>query len=146
MALHADGQTPRMRERGPISLVLHQTTEPVVGIAFIVAPFLLGFDHASATVVSVVLGAAVLLVGMTTRWGMSIIDLIPLRGHFMADVGVGIVSIVAPFVLGFSDESAPTVFLVAMGVLELGAAFGTAWSPTGGEVRKPPSRVTMPTR
>jgi SPW repeat len=134
-----------MRDRGPIPLSAHQALEPVVGIVFILAPFVLGFDHATATAVSIILGAAVLLVGLTTRWRMSLIDLIPLRVHFMADVGVGVVAIVAPFVLGFSDESAPTVFLIVMGVLELGAAFGTAWKPEG-EQRRSQTHVTMPTR
>jgi hypothetical protein len=134
-----------MRDRGPISLSAHQAIEPIAGIIFIAAPFVLGFDHGAAKVVSIVLGAAVLLVGMTTRWRMSVIDLIPLRGHFMADVGVGVIAIVAPFVLGFSDESAPTVFLIVMGVLELGAALGTAWRPET-ERRQSRTHVTMPTR
>jgi hypothetical protein len=131
-----------MNDHGPISLETHQLIEPLAGIIFIVAPFVLGFDHGSAKTVSIVLGVLVLLVGLTTRWRMSIIDLIPLRGHFMADVGVGIVAIVSPFVLGFSDESAPTIFLIVMGVLELGAAFGTRWAPARD---RPRQRVTMPT-
>jgi cyanate permease len=133
-----------MRNRGPIPLTLHQAIEPVVGLIFILAPFVLGFDDSSAKTVSIVLGVAVLLVGMMTRWRMSIVKLIPLRGHFMADVGVGIVAILAPFVLGFSDESDATIFLVVMGVLELGAAFGTAWDATG-ESRRAQSRTAMPT-
>jgi cyanate permease len=133
-----------MRDRGPIPLALHQTVEPLVGLLFIVAPFVLGFDSDTAKAVSVVLGVLVLLVGMTTRWRMSVIDLIPLRGHFMADVGVGVVAIAAPFVLGFSDDRTATIFLVVMGVLELGAAFGTAWDEET-ETRGSTTRVTMPT-
>jgi hypothetical protein len=57
------------------------------------------------------------------------VKLIPLRAHLMTDVLIGIVSLAAPFVLGFSDETAPTVFFLVMGVGELAAALGTAWDP-----------------
>ena len=53
---------------------------------------------------------------------------IRLRVHAMIAL-IGIVSLVAPFVFGFSDETAPTVFFVVMGAGELVAAFGTAWRP-----------------
>jgi hypothetical protein len=43
------------------------------------------------------------------------------------DVLLGVVSIGAPFVLGFGDETAATISFVVMGVGELGTAFGTAW-------------------
>lgn len=104
-------------------------TEPLIALVFILAPFVLGFDSDTATTLSIVLGVIVLLTGLTTRWRLSVMKLIPLRMHFMADVLVGIVAIAAPFVLGFSDETAPTVFFVVMGVGELLAAFGTAWTP-----------------
>jgi hypothetical protein len=103
--------------------------EPVVALVFILAPFVLGFDSSEARILSIVIGVVILVVGMSTRWRLSLVKLVPLRMHFMGDVLLGIVSIVAPFVLGFGDETAATIFFVVMGVGELGAAFGTAWEP-----------------
>jgi hypothetical protein len=65
--------------------------------------------------------------GMTTRWRMSLVKLIPLRTHFMMDVAVGIALIVLPFVAGFSDHGGATRFFVIAGVLELGTALMTRW-------------------
>jgi hypothetical protein len=118
-----------MPRRGPIPLELHAMIEPVIGLLFILAPFILGFDDGSAKTLSIVVGVVILLSGMMTRWRLSLVKLIPLRMHFMTDVLIGIVCIAAPFVLGFSDETAPLIFFLVMGVGELGAAFGTAWAP-----------------
>jgi uncharacterized membrane protein HdeD (DUF308 family) len=118
-----------MPRRGPIPLNLHAMIEPLVGVIFILAPFVLDFDDSSARTLSIVIGIVILLSGLMTKWRLSLVKLIPLRVHFMTDVLIGIVSIAAPFVLGFSDETAPLVFFLVMGVAELGAAFGTAWAP-----------------
>src|SRR3954466_9859458 len=112
-----------MPKRGPIPLEAHAMIEPVVGLLFILAPFILDFDHSSARTLSIVVGVVILLSGMTTRWRLSVVKLIPLRVHFMTDVLIGIVCLAAPFVLGFSDETAALVFFLVMGVGELGAAF-----------------------
>jgi hypothetical protein len=104
-------------------------TEPLIGLVFILAPFVLGFDAGSAKTLSIVLGVVIILSGMTTRWRLSLVKLIPLRVHFMTDVLLGVLAIAAPFVFGFSDETAATVFFLVMGAGELAAAFGTAWDP-----------------
>jgi hypothetical protein len=118
-----------MPKRGPIPLEAHAMVEPIIGLLFILAPFIFSFDDSSAKTLSIVIGVVILLSGMSTRWRLSLVKLIPLRVHFMTDVLIGIVCIVAPFVLGFSDETAPTVWFIVLGIGELGAAFGTAWHP-----------------
>jgi hypothetical protein len=118
-----------MPKRGPIPLEAHAMIEPIIGLVFILAPFILGFDDSTAKTLSIVIGVVILLSGMTTRWRLSLVKLIPLRVHFMTDVLIGIVCIAAPFVLGFSDETDALVFFLVMGVGELGAAFMTAWEP-----------------
>src|SRR3954469_2368898 len=116
--------------KGPIPLRAHAALEPVVAIVLIAAPWIFGFDDvSSATAVSIAVGVIMLISGMATRWRLSLVKLIPLRMHFMTDVLIGIVCLAAPFVLGFSDETAPLVFFLVMGVGELGAAFMTAWEP-----------------
>jgi hypothetical protein len=114
--------------RGPLPLRAHQAIEPIAAIVLIAAPWIFGFsDNDTATTLSIIVGVIVLITGMTTRWRMSLVKLIPLRTHFMMDVGVGIALIVLPFVTGFSDHGGATRFFVIAGVLELGTALMTRW-------------------
>src|SRR4051812_36791497 len=113
---------------GPIPLRMHQAIEPIAGILLIAAPWIFGFsDVTSSTAVSIIAGVAVLLTGMTTRWRMSLVKLIPLRTHFRMDLALGMVLIVAPFVLGDVDRGDATRFLVIAGVLEMLTAVATNW-------------------
>ncbi len=113
---------------GPLPLRGHAMAEPIVGILFVVAPWIFNFSDASdATTVSIVLGALVLLTGLTTRWRMGVVKLLSLGAHRTMDLLVAAVAILAPFVLGFSDNGAATRFLIIMGVLEIGATLMTNW-------------------
>jgi hypothetical protein len=113
---------------GPIPLRAHALLEPFVAIFLIAAPWIFGFsDVGSATAVSIIVGALMLVSGASTRWRLSLVKLIPLRTHFRMDLLLGAVLIVAPFVLGDSDRGDATRFLVIMGVLELMTAVGTNW-------------------
>jgi hypothetical protein len=114
--------------KGPIPLRVHAAIEPIVAIVLIAAPWIFGFnDVGSSTAVSIVVGALMLISGMSTRWRLSLVKLIPLRTHFRMDLVLGVVLIVAPFVFGDSDRGDATRFLVIMGVLELLTALGTRW-------------------
>lgn len=114
--------------RGPLPLSAHQAIEPIAALLLIAAPWIFGFsDNDTATTLSVIIGVVVLLTGMSTRWRMSLVKLIPLRTHFMMDVGVGLALIVVPFIAGFSDHGGATRFFVIAGVLELGTALMTRW-------------------
>jgi hypothetical protein len=114
--------------KGPIPLRVHAMFEPVVAIVLIAAPWIFGFDDVgSATAVSIAVGAIMLISGMSTRWRLSLVKLIPLRTHFLTDLALGAVLIVAPFVFGDSDRGDATRFLVIMGVLELLTALSTRW-------------------
>src|SRR4051812_25890707 len=112
----------------PIPLRAHAALEPVVAIVLIAAPWIFGFDDvSSATAVSIAVGVIMLISGMATRWRLSLVKLIPLRAHFMTDLLLGAVLIVAPFVAGDSDRGDATRFLVIMGALELLTALSTRW-------------------
>jgi SPW repeat len=114
----------------PVSLAAHATIEPCVGILLIAAPFIFGFsDSSAASTTSIVLGAAVLLAGMMTRWRMAIVKLIPLGTHRVLDLMVAAIAVVAPFVFGFSDIGSATRFLIIMGIAEAGIAMLTRWDP-----------------
>jgi len=114
--------------RGPVPLRAHQAIEPFAALLLNAAPWIFGFsDDDTATTLSVIAGVVVLATGMSTRWRMSLVKLIPLRTHFMMDVGLGIALIVLPFIAGFSDHGGATRFFIIAGVLELGTALMTRW-------------------
>src|SRR5829696_451898 len=114
--------------RGPIPLKAHATLEPFAALVLIAAPWIFGFsDVTSATIVSIVAGVAILATGAMTRWRWSLVKLIPLRTHFMMDVGIAILLVAAPWIFGFGDEGAAARFFVIAGVLELGTALMTRW-------------------
>jgi hypothetical protein len=134
-------------DRGPIPLNLHAALEPLIAVVIIAAPWIFRFSATtSATVICIVVGVVMLLVGSMTDWRMSLVRLIPLEMHLAGDLLLGAVLILAPLIFGFSDEGGPTRFMVVAGVLELMTALMTRWDraeaePTytreGGEPRRP---------
>jgi hypothetical protein len=119
-----------MIRQGPISLTLHALLEPFIAALLIAAPFLFGFsDTGAPTAVSIIIGLAVLVVGMSTRWRISLVKAIPVPVHLTIDLIVGALLIASPFLFGFSDDGGPTAFFLILGVFELLAALGTRWTP-----------------
>jgi hypothetical protein len=127
------GDPPTMLRQGPISLTLHAALEPLVAALLIAAPFLFGFsDKGAPTAVSIVAGIAVLVIGMSTDWRLSLIRAIPVPAHLAIDLGMAALLIAAPFLFGYSDQSAPTAFSIVVGVGLLLAVLGTRWYPAAG--------------
>lgn len=114
---------------GPIPLGVHAMAEPFLALLLVLAPFLFGFsDDDAATAVSIVAGVLVLLAGMTTNWRLSLVNWIPLPVHAMLDIGLGAALVASPFLFGFSDEAAPTIFFVLFGLAEVLASLATRWT------------------
>lgn len=121
-------------ERGPLPLNVHAALEPLIGAVLIASPWIFGFsDVDEATISCIVLGVLVILTGMLTDWRVSLMRVIPIRTHFLADLTVAALLIVLPFILGFSDEGGATRFMVIAGVLEAIAALATRWDPREAE-------------
>ncbi len=117
-----------MFRQGPIPMTLHAASEPLLVVLLIAAPFLFGFsDQGAPTALSIVAGVLILVVSMSTEWKLSLVKVIPVMGHAFADVGLGAVLVASPFIFGFSDETAPTVFFMAFGILEILATLATRW-------------------
>jgi SPW repeat len=132
--------------RGPIPLTVHAAIEPFIAVLLIAAPWIFGFnDVGSATAVSIIVGALMLISGMSTRWRLSLVKLIPLRTHFRMDLVLGVVLIVAPFVFGDSDRGDATRFLVIMGALELLTALATRWDLREETAERAPAGSTRTT-
>jgi VIT1/CCC1 family predicted Fe2+/Mn2+ transporter len=108
-----------MLRQGPISRFLHGVIEYAAGVLLIAAPFLFSFDSGAATAVSIIAGVIVIAIAASTEGPSSLINSIPLATHVLLDYALAAALIAAPFLFGFSDESAPTAFFLVLGVLHL---------------------------
>jgi uncharacterized membrane protein YhaH (DUF805 family) len=125
----------------PIPIRLHAASEPFLALVLIVMPWILGYDDSdAATIVSIAAGVVVLLVGMTTRWRLSLVKLIPLRAHAALDMGLGVLLIVLPFILGYTEETGAMVFHIVMGLLFIGSGAMTDWDDADATHGSPAAR------
>ena len=121
-------------DRGPIPLNVHAALEPVIALIVIAAPWIFGFsDVDSATVICVLVGVVMLIVGSLTDWRLSLARVIPLRMHMIGDLTLAMVLLLSPLIFGFADEGGPTRFMVIAGVLEALTALMTRWDRTEAE-------------
>jgi predicted membrane protein len=113
----------------PLPLRFHALSEPVVALVLIAAPFVLGFsDIDNALGASIVAGVLVLLLGATTRWRWSLVPLVPLGVHAMADTVLGALIFAAPFLLEYHDDStAAWIVHVVIGTGLIASAWSTDW-------------------
>jgi hypothetical protein len=72
-----------------------------------------------------VLGGAATLLAIGTNWSTGIVRILPPVLHGVADIAATIVLIIAPFVLGFTDDTVATVLYVVVGAGGLGATLLT---------------------
>jgi hypothetical protein len=125
-----------MLREGPIPRFAHGLLEYAAGALLIVAPFLLSFDSGAATAASIILGVLVLTVAATTEGPTSLANQLPLAVHVLLDYALVAVLIAMPFVAGFSDETAPTAFFIALGVAHLMISLGTRFRPRAPRARE----------
>src|SRR3954463_6222730 len=111
--------------RGPISPRVHGTLDYLLAAALIAVPLAVDFHDDTATVLMLVLGGAATLLAIGTNWSTGIIRILPPVVHGVADIGATIVLIIAPFALGFTDDTVATVLYVVIGAGGLGATLLT---------------------
>ena len=128
-----------MLSQGPIPRFVHGLIEYVAGVLFIAAPLLLSFDSGAATAISIVVGVVVLVIAAATDGPTSLVNSLPITAHVALDYVLAVLLVVLPFVAGFSDETNPTVFFIALGVAHLLITIGTRFRPEAPE-RHPVSR------
>lgn len=114
-----------MLKQGPIPRFVHGAIEYIAAALFFVAPFVLDFDSGAAIATSIIAGVLVLFLVAATDGPSSLINYVPLAAHVVLDYVVAILLIAIPFIAGFSDETAPTVFFIAIGALHLLVTIGT---------------------
>ena len=114
-----------MLNSGPISYLLHGIIEYIAGVAFVVAPFLLGYEDGVAKAVSIVIGVIILIVAAMSNSPVGLAKALPVSAHVALDLILGVSLIALPFVLGFSDEGAALAFFMVLGIAHLLITIGT---------------------
>jgi hypothetical protein len=122
-----------MLNQGPVPVLVHGVLEYVVGVLFIAAPFLFGF-HASAapTAAAVVVGLLMLAFTATSALPTGLIRSVSLGVHVTVDLVLAVLLVALPFILGFTDEGAPTALFIVVGVLHLLMTIATRFSDRDG--------------
>jgi hypothetical protein len=114
---------------GPIPRFVHGVVEYVAAALFIAAPFVLSFDSGAAVAVSIVVGVIVLVLAASTEGPTSLSNAVQIQLHVLLDYALAAFLIASPFLFGFSDETAPTAFFIAIGVVHLLVTIGTRFKP-----------------
>lgn len=127
-----------MLRDGPIPVSLHGAIEYAAGILFIAAPLLLDYESGTATGISLAVGVLILVIAATSALPTGLIPRITASVHVTLDFVLAAFLIVAPFIFGFSDETAPTVFFVALGIAHLLITIGTRFKPSEPDPGTPP--------
>jgi hypothetical protein len=96
--------------------VVHAAVEYAAAVLFLAAPFAFDFASDTARWTSVTVGVVVLLVAVISRSPLSVTDSLATSAHATLDYVLAVVLVLAPFVLGFVDDSTATTFFVLLGL------------------------------
>jgi len=87
-----------------ISVRTHAIIDYVVGVLLILAPFILGFATGGAAMwVPILLGAAIIVYSLLTRYRLAAARVIPFGVHLGLDVAGGLLLLASPWLFGFAD-------------------------------------------
>ncbi len=103
-----------------ISRQAHGVADYSYAALFSVAPELVGFtDEEIAARLSRLVSGGVLLTSLFTRYELGLIRVVPFKTHLAADVAVGLLTLGAPFLLGFSRNKKARNFFVGLGAFSV---------------------------
>lgn len=84
---------------------VHGVLDYLVGLTFILLPFILDFnEYGSQTSILVGLGSFTIVMSVFTRYEMGVWKKIPMKTHLLLDTVVALTLIAAPWMFGFSEE------------------------------------------
>jgi hypothetical protein len=115
--------------QGPVPPFVHGVVEYALAAFLIVSPFLFGFEADAAVAVGIVAGVVTLVVAASSDLPTGLARVIPVGIHFALDIVIAAVLIAAPFLFGFSGETAPTAVFIAVGIGGLLLTIGTRFQP-----------------
>jgi hypothetical protein len=112
--VHSDRRRVR---RNSVSFSIHVLIEYGIGLLTILAPFLFSFDDSAAKVVSVLIGAGILVLAVVTDAPTGLSRSLPAASHVVIDYVLALLMILVPFVFGFAgDDTAATAYFIVIGV------------------------------
>ncbi len=102
-----------------VTKTIHAYLDYPVALSLMAMPFLLGLgsSHPLALWLSVGTGVAALLLTLLTDHQFGVVRVIPYSVHLAVDFTVGVVFLLAPFVLGFAGLDAWYYWINAIAVL-----------------------------
>ena len=109
----------------------------IVGLALLLAPNIFGFSDLGGAAVAVprIIGIIVILSELTVKGSFSGIGFIPMKLHIGADVLMGLILALSPWLFGFADEAANAwVPHLVVGLLMVGYALATRTNEEDGRV------------
>lgn len=91
--------------RKPISRQMHAVTDYGYAAFIAAAPELMGYkDEETAAGLSRMVGGEVLMASLMTRYELGLIPAMSFKTHLAADVVVGLLTMSAPWLFGFSEN------------------------------------------
>jgi uncharacterized membrane protein HdeD (DUF308 family) len=122
-------RSDRRVRRNSVPLFVHGLVEYAAGALSILAPFVFSFDSNVATAVSILLGAAIIVMGFVTEASTGVTRTLPIAAHVVLDYVVSLVLIVSPFIFAFSDDARATAYFIVLGVGFLLLTLATRYRP-----------------
>lgn len=86
---------------------VHGVLDYIVGVALIFAPLLFGFSDlgGAAVMVPIVLGVALILYSLLTRYELGIFKVLPMKYHLVIDFVAAAFLALSPWLFGFADQT-----------------------------------------
>jgi len=95
---------------------MHGFAEYGIGALSIVAPFLFSFDSDVAQVISILIGAGIIVMAFSTDSPTGLTRNLPIASHVVLDYVLSLFLVVAPFIFSFTDDAAATAYFIIVGV------------------------------
>ncbi len=125
----AAGPGERSR-RTILSPTIHAVLDYALALAFLIAPGLLGFSDAAASL-SYIIGVVYLGASLLTKYPLGAIKMIPFPVHGVLEAIMAASWIVMPWLFGYSGDTAARNFYVIAGIGLLVVAALTDYKATG---------------
>ncbi len=106
---------------------VHEAVDYLLGLFFVLAPFLLGLRESVAFPVFIAVGVVVLANALLTPGRLAVARILPVRVHAVLDYILAFFLILAPFAFGFADDDTALTVSVFAGVAVLVMSLVTAF-------------------
>lgn len=106
---------------------VHEAIEYVVGVFFVLAPFVFDFRDEPAFPVFIAVGVVVLAVALLSKGPAGVVDVLPPRVHAALDYLLGFFLILAPFLFGFDQVETALQLSIFIGVAHIVVTLVTAF-------------------